>query len=183
MMLLIAFTELIGNCPEAVSADNITASAPSRTAVATSLVSALVGLGCVVILSSICVAMITGLQASLHLATIFFCQRGTFSMGTSTPKSPLATMMASVASIMESIFSSASGFSILATILHFLPALVIRSLRSIISSADLTNDKAIQSTSFSSPKARSSISFSVSEGAETRVLGRLIPFLDLRIPP
>ena len=127
--------------------------------------------------------MITGLQASLHFSTIFFCQSGTISMGTSTPRSPRATMIASVASMMASIFSSASGFSILATILQSFPAFLIRSRKSVISSAERTKDKAIQSTSLANPNSRSSRSFSVSEGAETLVFGRLIPFLDFNMPP
>ena len=134
-------------------------------------------------LSIICVAMITGLQANLHFSTIFFCQRGTISIGTSTPRSPRATMIASVASMMASIFSKASGFSIFATILQNLPAALMRFRRSTMSSADLTKDKAIQSTSLAKPNSRSSKSFSVKEGAETLVFGRFIPFLDFKIPP
>ena len=127
--------------------------------------------------------MITGLHASLHFSTIFFCQRGTISIGTSTPRSPRATIIASVAAMIESIFSSASGFSIFATILQTFPFASIRSRRSRISSADLTKERAIQSTSCDKPNCKSSISFSVNEGALTLVFGRLIPFLDFRIPP
>ena len=56
----ISRTVSTGYCPIAVSPDNITASTPRLTAVATSLASALVGCGLEIILSSICVAMITG---------------------------------------------------------------------------------------------------------------------------
>ena len=49
-----------GSRPMAVSPDSITASVPSNTALATSLTSARVGDGAVIIDSSICVAVITG---------------------------------------------------------------------------------------------------------------------------
>ena len=52
-----------GYSPTAVSADSITASVPSRTAFATSLASARVGSGELIIDSSICVAVMTGLPA------------------------------------------------------------------------------------------------------------------------
>ena len=48
----------------AVSAESISASVPSNTALATSLTSARVGAGDVIMLSSICVAVITGTPIS-----------------------------------------------------------------------------------------------------------------------
>src|SRR5258708_9528082 len=84
------------------------------TALATSLVSARVGLGFSIILSIIWVATMTGLAALLHFSTSLFCTIGTSSIHISTPRSPRATMMASVAKMMASIFSIASGFSIFA---------------------------------------------------------------------
>ena len=53
-------TTPIGSRPIAVSPDSITASVPSNTALAMSLTSARVGDGAVIIDSSICVAVITG---------------------------------------------------------------------------------------------------------------------------
>ncbi len=55
----IASTAFTGYRPAAVSADNITASVPSMTALATSLTSARVGTGLWIIDSIICVAVIT----------------------------------------------------------------------------------------------------------------------------
>jgi hypothetical protein len=55
-------TDSTGYFPEAVSADNITASVPSKMAFATSEASARVGSGFVIIDSSIWVAVITGLR-------------------------------------------------------------------------------------------------------------------------
>src|SRR5215216_34318 len=72
MILCMASTTLMGYLPTDVSALSITASAPSITALATSLASALVGLGLVIMLSIICVAMITGLESSRQRFTIFF---------------------------------------------------------------------------------------------------------------
>ena len=74
------------------SADSITASAPSNTAVATSDTSARVGTGEEIMLSSICVATTTGLPAARALRVICFCRPGTRSTGISTPRSPRATI-------------------------------------------------------------------------------------------
>jgi hypothetical protein len=59
-MRRMASTASTGCRPAAVSAESITASVPSRMALATSLASARVGRGCCTIDSSICVAVITG---------------------------------------------------------------------------------------------------------------------------
>ena len=80
----------------AVSPESMTQSVPSNTALATSDVSARVGRGLLIIESSICVAVTTGLPAMLHFEIIIFCANATFSPGISTPRSPRATMMASV---------------------------------------------------------------------------------------
>ena len=110
------WTASSGKRPLALSPESMTASAPSKTALATSLASARVGRGCCIIESSICVAMMTGLPSWLPRSTIDFCRMGTRSAGTSTPRSPRATMSPSAASAISSMFSSASGFSILAMI-------------------------------------------------------------------
>ena len=92
----------------------MTASAPSSTAFATSEVSARVGTGLEIIDSSICVATMTGFATRRASSTARFCTIGTASSGSSTPRSPRATMMASNASMISSRLSTACGFSILA---------------------------------------------------------------------
>ena len=62
-ILFIVATASRGYCPEALSAESMTASAPSNTAVATSDTSARVGTGEVIIDSSIWVATTTGLPS------------------------------------------------------------------------------------------------------------------------
>src|ERR1700681_1863557 len=70
------------------------ASAPSKTAVATSETSARVGTGAVIIDSSICVATTTGLPARRAARVICFWMPGSFSSGISTPRSPRACIRA-----------------------------------------------------------------------------------------
>ncbi len=60
MIRAMVSTTITGYSPTLVSPDSMTASAPSRTALATSEVSARVGTGLVIIDSSICVATMTG---------------------------------------------------------------------------------------------------------------------------
>ena len=79
---------------------------------ATSETSARVGIGLSIMLSSIWVATITGLAAARHLRTSRFWIGGTAATGSSTPRSPRATMMPSEASRMASKSSTACGFSI-----------------------------------------------------------------------
>ena len=95
MIRAIVRTASIGCAPEAVSPDSISASVPSSTALATSEASARVGRGCVIIDSSIWVAVITILPRLLVSSMIRFCHSGTFSGPSSTPRSPRATMMPS----------------------------------------------------------------------------------------
>ena len=61
--------------------------------------------------SSIWVATMTGLLRSRAAWIARFCTSGTSSSGSSTPRSPRATMIASNASTIASRFSTASGFS------------------------------------------------------------------------
>ncbi len=63
-MRLIVRTTPAGSEPTAVSADSISASVPSNTALAMSLTSARVGEGAVIMLSIICVAVMTGTPTS-----------------------------------------------------------------------------------------------------------------------
>ena len=114
-MRAIICTASTGYLPTEVSPESITASLPSRMALATSEASARVGRGCSIMDCSICVAVMTGFPRQLQRRMISFCARGTRSGAVSTPKSPRATITASDASTMFSRSSSASGFSILAT--------------------------------------------------------------------
>lgn len=65
-------TAIVGNAPLAVSPDSITQSVPSRTALATSDASALVGRGLLMMDSIIWVAVMTGFPASTALLIIHF---------------------------------------------------------------------------------------------------------------
>ena len=77
-ILHISFTLNTGYLPIAVSALNIMTSLPSRIALATSLVSALVGVECSIMDCSIWVAVITSLPSWLHFLIISFCIKGIF---------------------------------------------------------------------------------------------------------
>ena len=121
-MCAIVSTAFKGYEPEADSPLNIVADAPCKTALATSEVSARVGTGFVIMDSNICVATITGLPAAVHFSTINFCKCGTLAPSISTPKSPRATIIASVAAMISSKLSIAKGVSILAiTFVLFFP--------------------------------------------------------------
>ena len=75
-MAAMASTARTGYCPTAVSAESITASLPSMTALATSVTSARVGRGEAVIDSSISVAVMEMPPAALVAAMISFWRRG-----------------------------------------------------------------------------------------------------------
>ena len=98
MIRAIVATASIGYAPTLVSPDSITASAPSSTALATSDASARVGRGAEIIDSSIWVATMTGLALRRAFSTISFWTIGTSSSGSSTPRSPRATITPSKAS-------------------------------------------------------------------------------------
>ena len=128
--------------------------------------------------------MITGIRACLALRTNLFCINGTSCIGISTPKSPRATINPSQYGIRESIFSTASGFSILAiTGTLYFEFCAIKSLSILRSSGVLTNDKANQSTSKLNAKMASFLSFSVRAGKEIFVFGRFTPFFEDKTPP
>ena len=115
-------THSIGYSPTLVSPESITASAPSSTALAQSEASARVGLGALIIDSSTWVATITGLALRRHISVARFCTIGTCSRGSSTPRSPRATMMPSKASTISARFSTACGFSIFAITGTWMPS-------------------------------------------------------------
>ena len=172
-----------GYLPMAVSPDSITASVPSYTALATSVTSALVGRGLRIMESSIWVAVITGLQATLHFSMIIFWIYGTSCAGISTPMSPRATMMPSLASMMASRFSMPSAFSIFAMTAMLEPCSERISLISRIAAAVLTNDAAMKSKPCSIPNKISALSFSVSAGSFTFTFGTFTPFFSPSSPP
>ena len=159
-------TASTGYWPDADSADSITASAPSKMAVATSETSARVGTGLVIIDSSICVATTTGLPARRQARVISFCTPGTFSSGISTPRSPRATISASARSRMSSSRVTACGFSILA-ITAARPRVIF--FASAMSSGRWMNDSATQSMPASSAASRSARSFGASAASGTTV--------------
>ncbi len=158
----------------------MTASQPSKTAVATSDTSARVGTGAAIIDSSIWVATTTGLPARRAARVICFWMPGTRSSGISTPRSPRATISASLCSTIAARRSTACGFSILAR----MPARPRANLRtSARSSARWTKDSAIQSTPVLSAASRSERSFGVSAPKEMVVSGMLTPLRSERWSP
>src|ERR1700740_1024537 len=86
-MRFMVATASTGYCPDADSADSMTASAPSKIAVATSETSARVGTGLEIIDSSIWVATTIGLPARRQAGGLFFCTPGTPARRLFTPKS------------------------------------------------------------------------------------------------
>mmetsp|Transcript_60566 Transcript_60566/g.118741 ORF Transcript_60566/g.118741 Transcript_60566/m.118741 type:complete len:590 (-) Transcript_60566:46-1815(-) len=183
MILFIMATDSTGNLPLADSPESITASAPSSTALVTSLTSARVGRGFFCMDSSIWVATITGFPEASHRCTISFCQITTSSRGTSTPRSPRATIMPSEASVISSKFSSASVDSTLAMILAWGLLSGQNSAWQVatcarISSTSLalrTNEAATKSTSFSTPYRMCSLSKSDMAGRSTAMPGKFTP--------
>ncbi len=89
---------------------------PSKMALATSVASARVGRGFLIMESSIWVAVTTCFPALYAFLMMSFCRMGSSSKGISTPISPRATMIPSAALRISSIFSTPSAFSILAMI-------------------------------------------------------------------
>mmetsp|Transcript_118287 Transcript_118287/g.307237 ORF Transcript_118287/g.307237 Transcript_118287/m.307237 type:complete len:300 (-) Transcript_118287:744-1643(-) len=167
-------TALTGKAPLAVSPLSMTQSVPSKTALATSLASARVGLGKPTMDSNICVAVTTGLPNVLQTLIIIFCATKTFSGGISMPRSPRATMMPSLASQIAVKFFSPSSFSIFDIILIPAPAGPSVLRIKCTSSALWTKEAATKSTPCGIPKSmRSFTSFSCSTGSSTLTPGRL----------
>src|ERR1700760_3256316 len=99
----------------AVSWESITASVPSRIALATSVASARVGRDELTIESSICVAVIEGRASCPGIRSSRFWTIGTSWIGSSIPRSPRATITVSAARMIASASWTAWGFSVLAT--------------------------------------------------------------------
>mmetsp|Transcript_35669 Transcript_35669/g.114062 ORF Transcript_35669/g.114062 Transcript_35669/m.114062 type:complete len:314 (-) Transcript_35669:594-1535(-) len=171
-------TASLGHLPPADSPESMTASAPSRTAFATSEHSARVGRGFEIIDSSICVATTTGFPRRAQVEIIIFCARNTFSGGISMPKSPRATMMESHASQIASKLSRPSWFSIFDMILMWEPPASSRTLRMYSqSAADWTKLAATMSTFWGTPKSCKSLtSFGCNTGKSTWTPGKFMFF-------
>ena len=118
--------------------------------------------------SSIWVATTTGLPARRAARVSCFWMPGTFSSGSSTPRSPRATISESVKSMISSSRSTACGFSILASTPARPRAIFFASA---MSSGRWTNDSAIQSTPASSAASRSARSFGGHGGERDRRVG------------
>ncbi len=161
----------------------MTASVESKIAFATSLASARVGRGAATIDCSIWVAVITGRPRARASAMARFCQIGTCAAGISTPRSPRATMTASLTSRISSSRSSASRFSSLATSNWSPPRASTRRRSSAMSSGLRTNERATMSTSSSRPKASSSSSRGVRAGTGRCESGRFTPLREVTVPP
>ena len=179
-MRSIMFTASNGYWPAAVSAESITASAPSNTAVATSDASARVGVGEEIMLSSICVATMTGRPRARAARTMRFWMSGTSSGGHSTPRSPRATITASARSRMASICSTAWGFSIF-TSTQARPAAI--SFASATSSGRWTKDRPMKSIPRGRTNSRSARSFAVSAGMARGTSGTFTPLRSESAPP
>ncbi len=172
-----------GKSPIVVSSDNITASAPSRTAFAISETSALVGYGEDTIDISIWVAIITGSPFSLAFSMICFWTTGITYGPISTPRSPRAIIRPSASTIIASILSRAAPFSILAKTGISSPSPCTSSLASWMSSADCTKESAIMSIFLEMPKRISFVSLAVIADRSSWPRGRFTPLPVVSFPP
>mmetsp|Transcript_1717 Transcript_1717/g.6613 ORF Transcript_1717/g.6613 Transcript_1717/m.6613 type:complete len:313 (+) Transcript_1717:348-1286(+) len=175
-----------GYLPAADSPDNMTASALSTTAFVTSATSARVGRGFLAIESSICVATMTGLPLWRHASTMSFCHCTTSTRGTSTPRSPRATISPSAASTISPRLRKASTDSILATTRGRSPSgyasgnlaahasTYLRICRT--PSASWTKDAATTSMPCSTPNRMSASSLRDMAGSSKGIPGKLTPF-------
>ena len=114
---------------------------------------------------------------------ISFCKKGTSSAGTSTPRSPRATMIPADALMIASMSSTPSMFSILVITPTCMLCAPIISLISSTASALRMNDAAMKSIPFSRPNSISALSFSVIDGKLTLTLGTLTPLRLPKSPP
>mmetsp|Transcript_59740 Transcript_59740/g.139800 ORF Transcript_59740/g.139800 Transcript_59740/m.139800 type:complete len:270 (-) Transcript_59740:68-877(-) len=178
-----------GNLPLAASPLSMTASQPSNTAFCKSLTSALVGTGFSIMLSTICVALITNRPAFLARAMSSFCANGTRSSSSSTPRSPLATIRACDFSMIPSMLVRACGFSIFGQIFGRFSAGTFK--RSMISTSSCRScpfwakETQMYSTGGSSCNrySASSMSFSVRAAQSISQSGTFTPLRALSLPP
>ena len=114
----------------------------------------------------------TGLPTALHFRISSFCMLGTFSMGTSTPRSPRATIRASLASRMLSMLSTASERSILEMISGSRPSSRSLSLAEVTFSSSVTTDRATKSASCSAANSSAALVCLAVEGLRWGPAGR-----------
>ena len=131
--------------------------------------------------SSIWVATIVGMPRSSAARTSAFWMIGTSSYGTSTPRSPRATMTASATPQMASKSSTAPRVSIFAMIGG--PSGPSRPRSSSTSAARRTNDCATNAGPRASMRATAARSASVRAGSESRSEGMLTPAWGRIVPP
>ncbi len=128
----------------------------------------------------------TGLAARRASSTACFCTIGTCSSGSSTPRSPRATMIPSKARTISSRLSTACGFSIFAMTGRRMPSSSMIRWTSSMSAALRTKESAIMSARRCRAQRRSASSFSESAGTlivdtgqvEALVVGDLAADLD-----
>ena len=120
---------------------------------------------------------------SLAIWMARFCTSGTFSSGSSTPRSPRATMIPSNASTIASRFSTASGFSSLAITGRRSPNRSMIWCTRSTSAGERTKDSATKSTRRSIANARSAMSLSDIAGTRRFIPGSESPLLSLTTPP
>ena len=123
----------------------------------------------------------TGRLAARAARSAWRCTVGTRSGGSSTPRSPRATVMASARATISSRRSTAAGFSSLATsATRRFPASALTSSRS---SGRWTKESATQSTPAPSANARSSRSFAVRAESGSTTPGTFTPLRSDSGPP
>mmetsp|Transcript_109169 Transcript_109169/g.352445 ORF Transcript_109169/g.352445 Transcript_109169/m.352445 type:complete len:286 (-) Transcript_109169:105-962(-) len=184
-----AFTASHGYLPLAASPLSITASVPSHTAFCRSDTSARVGTGHSIMLSTICVAVMTKSPACFARVMSSFCAKGTRFTPSSTPRSPRATISAWDFAMMPSMLVSACGFSILGQIFGRLLwgtlSLSMMSMSSCRSWPFCAKETQMYSQGGSSCSrySASSTSFSVSAAQSISQSGTFTPFRALSLPP
>ena len=119
----------------------------------------------------------------MHFSTIRRWVLGIASAGSSTPRSPRATMMPYDASMISSMLSSPSRFSIFEMILILLPWASRMSCTALMSLALRTNECAMKSTSFFTAHSINRRSFSVTEGRLIDTDGTLTLLRERMAPP
>ena len=130
-----------------------------------SVTSARVGRGLLIIVCNIWVATITGFFFKIHLLIMLRWIPGICSIGTSIPKSPRAIIIPYEASIISSILSTPSWFSIFEIILisELCSSRIFWTART--SAAERTKEWAMKSISSSIANKILALSFSVSAGS------------------
>ena len=148
------------------------------------MTSARVGRVARTIVASIWVAVIAGFDALPASSISRFWVPGTSSSGSSTPRSPRATMIPlSAASMISSARSAACGFSILATRGMSPPRALIAACTRSRSAVRRTNETASRSIPCSQAKSIHSSSAWPVSGSSASAPGRFTPWWELTAPP